>query len=45
VALDRADIDKLFARDWRIVSVQASSMARYHVPKATWELVLEPAAT
>lgn len=42
---DRADIDRLFARDWRIVSVQESSIARYHAPKAAWELVLLPAAT
>jgi hypothetical protein len=45
VALDRADIDRLFARDWRIVSVQASLMARLPRAQAALELVLEPAAT
>jgi len=42
---DRADVDRLFARRWRMVSADESVIDRYLAPKAAWELVLEPAPT
>jgi len=42
---DHTDVDRLFARGWRVLSAEESVIDRYRAPKAAWELVLEPAPT
>jgi SAM-dependent methyltransferase len=38
---DRAAIDRLFASDWRVVSVDEQVVERYQQPKVLWEVILE----
>jgi hypothetical protein len=38
---DRAAIDRLFASDWRAVSVDEQVVERYQQPKVLWEVILE----
>lgn len=38
---DRAEVDKLFAKGWRVLSTAEHVIDRYTHPKAAWEVVLE----
>jgi SAM-dependent methyltransferase len=38
---DRASVDRLFSRNWRVLSKEEGVIARYDHPKSVWEAVLE----
>ncbi|MDH4094487.1 MAG: class I SAM-dependent methyltransferase [Betaproteobacteria bacterium] len=40
---DRADVRRLFARGWRVLSLEERVIRRYEKPKVVWEVVLERA--
>ncbi len=40
---DRPAIERLFAKGWKILGLEAALIDRYSLPKAVWEVVLERA--
>ncbi len=40
---DRADVERMFATGWRMLSIEEMTIHRYALPKVAWEAVLEPA--
>src|SRR5262249_52399117 len=41
---DRASIDRLFAKGWRVIDIGHHVVDRYAPPKALWEVILEKTA-
>jgi SAM-dependent methyltransferase len=41
---DRASIDRLFAKRWRVIDIGHHVVDRYACPKALWEVILEKTA-
>ncbi len=40
---DEADVDRLFARGWRVLHKEEGVIDRYDLPKSVWEVILERA--